>query len=87
MPIVPNFSVQEARKMTTVLRIRILDRDQAIDGLTRLRQEWQEAAGGDLVDVKASVGELLGDVMFLVGLTDEEQRAALGSELYDKLKK
>lgn len=73
--------------MNIVHRIRILDRDQAIDGLTRLRQEWQEAAGCDLVDVKASVGELLGDVMALVGLTDEERRAALGEQLYNRIKK
>ena len=63
--------------MKTVLRTRILDRDQAIDGLTRMRQEWEET-GCDLVDVKVSVGLLLGDAAELIGPTPEEQRAALG---------
>jgi hypothetical protein len=70
-----------------VIRIRVLDRDQAIDGLTRLRAEWEEANGGDLLAARASVGELLGDVTALIGLTPEEQRAALGSDLYNNLVK
>ncbi len=72
--------------MATVLRTRILDRDQAIDGLTRLRQEWQEA-NGNLLAVRASVGELLGDAATMIGLTSEEQRRALGDELYNDLVK
>lgn len=72
--------------MATVLRTRILDRDQAISALTQMRQEWEEA-NGDLLTARASVGELLGDVTNVIGLTPDEQRAALGDRLYNDLVK
>lgn len=72
--------------MTTVLRVRILDRDEAIGGLMKLRQEWEET-GADLLETQASVGELLSDTARMIGLSSDEQRAALGDELYSKLKK
>ena len=72
--------------MITVQRTRILDRDQAIGGLIKLRQEWEET-GADLLATKASVGELLGDAASLIGLEPDEQRAALGDELYNDLVK
>jgi hypothetical protein len=70
----------------SVLRIRILDRDEAIGGLMKLRQEWEET-GADLLETKASVGELLGDAASLIGLSPDEQRAALGDRLYNDLVK
>jgi hypothetical protein len=72
--------------MATVLRVRVLDRDEAIGGLMKLRQEWQET-GADLLETQASVGELLGDAARMIGLSSDEQRAALGDELYSKLTK
>jgi hypothetical protein len=67
--------------MPTVSGIRILDRDRTIDGLTQLRQEWQEAAhGAPLVDVRGSVGLILADVVGAMDLLPEEAARVLGSE-------
>lgn len=65
--------------MTWVKVTRILDREQAIDGLTQLRQEWQETANGrPLVDVQGSVGLILTDVITAIGLLPEEAVLILG---------
>jgi hypothetical protein len=67
--------------MSTVTVIRILDRDQAIDGLTQLRQEWQEAACGvPLVEVQGSVGLILADVVSVMDPLPEEAAQVLGNE-------
>ncbi len=69
--------------MSWIKVTRILDRDKAIDGLTRLRQEWQEAAKGKpLVEVQANVGLLLADVVNAIGLLPEEAAQVLGGETY-----
>jgi hypothetical protein len=50
--------------------------------LAHLRQEWQETVDGEnLIDVQASVGLLLGDVVMMLGLSSDEQVAVLGEEL------
>lgn len=65
--------------MSMVKVVRILDRDEAIAGLTRLREEWQDAANGaPLSDVQASVGLLLVDVVNAIGLLPEEAAQVLG---------
>ena len=67
--------------MNWVKRTRILDRDQAIDGLASIRQEWQEAANGTpLVEMRGSVGLLLADVASAMGLSPEEAAWVLGGE-------
>ncbi len=69
--------------MSWISVTRILDMDNAIAGLTRLRQEWQEAAGSKpLVEVQGSVGLLLTDVVNAIGLLPEEAAQVLGSEIY-----
>ena len=62
---------------------RILDRDNAIDGLIRLRQEWQEAANGKpLAEIQGSIGLLLADVVAALGFLPEEAALILGDETY-----
>jgi len=67
--------------MSWVKVTRILDRDQAIDGLARIRQEWQEAANGTpLAEMRGNIGLILEDVANAVGLLPEEVAKVLGSE-------
>ena len=59
-----------------------IPRLDVIGSLAQLREEWQEAVDGQsLIDVEASVGLLLGDVVMLLGLSADEQAAVLGEEL------
>jgi len=59
------------------------DRAFALANLSVLRQEWEQAAGGDsLINVPASVGLLLFDVTTRLGLTQEEQTQVLGDQLF-----
>jgi hypothetical protein len=60
----------------------VISRLDVIGSLAHLREEWQEAVDGEsLIDVQASVGLLLGDVVMLLGLSADEQAAVLGEEL------
>jgi hypothetical protein len=72
--------------MECVNRIRIIDRDQVIAGISQVREEW-EAATGDLLQARASVGLLLVDLASAIGLLPEEQTQALGGELLEISKK
>jgi hypothetical protein len=72
--------------MNILQRIRILDRDQAIDGLIKLRQEWEET-GSDLLQAQIGVGSLMGDAAAMIGLSLDEQRIILGDQLYNDLVK
>lgn len=55
-----------------------------INAISRIREEWEEAAEGEsLVEVKASVGLLLAEIVEAFGLSVEEQRAALGAKLFE----
>ena len=59
-----------------------IPRLDVIGSLAQLREEWQEAVDGEsLIDVQASVGLLLGDVVMLLGLSADEQNAVLGEDL------
>jgi len=61
-----------------------LSRDQIIQALRRLAEEWQETAAEDdnsLLDIEGSVGLLLYDVVIALGLTYQEQEQVLGSDL------
>ena len=63
-----------------------IPRSKIIDALTRLRQEWEQAAEGDnLVELDGSVGLLLADLAVAIGLTSEEQVQALGADLVNEL--
>lgn len=68
-----------ADKMSWVKVTRILDRDMAIEGLTNIRQEWEEASGGvPLEEVQGSIGLLLVDIINALGLLPEEAGQVLG---------
>jgi hypothetical protein len=68
--------------MSWVKVTRIIDRDAVIEGLIRLREEWQAAAdGAPLVDVSASVGLILTDVVNAFRLLPEETALILGEEM------
>jgi len=59
-----------------------IPRSDVVDSLALLRQEWQASTDGEsLIDVQASVGLLLGDVVMMLGLSSDEQVAVLGVEL------
>ena len=67
--------------MSWIKVTRILDRDAAIDGLTCLRRDWQEAAEGrPLAEVHGNIGLMLADVVHAIGLLPEEAAQILGSE-------
>lgn len=67
--------------MSLVKVIRILDRDQAIEGLARIRQEWQEASNGKpLSEMRGNVGLLLDDVVNAMGLLPDEAARVMGCE-------
>ncbi len=63
-----------------------IPRSDVINALTKLRQEFEEAADDEsLVDVEANVGLLLADLAVAIGLTPAEQAQALGAELVNEL--
>jgi hypothetical protein len=54
-----------------------------IEAMVRFRQGWEEAADGErLVDIQSSVGLMLLDIAETLELTQDEQMAVLGAELY-----
>ena len=58
-----------------------ISRSDVVDSLALLRQEWQASIDGEsLIDVQASVGLLLGDVVMMLDLSSDEQVAVLGEE-------
>ena len=49
-----------------------IPRSDVVDSLALLRQEWQASTDGEsLIDVQASVGLLLGDVVMMLGLSSQ----------------
>ncbi len=63
-----------------------LPRSFVVDALAGLRQEWQEAVdGNNLVDIRASVGLLLADVVMSIGLDTVEQLQVFGADLTHEL--
>jgi hypothetical protein len=71
--------------MSWVRRIRTIDRDQVIAGISQVREEW-EIAAGDIVHAHASVGMLLADLVSAIGLPPEDQVQALGGKLFEATK-
>lgn len=76
--------VEETLKRSPARIIRTINLDQAVEGLTRLREEWEETAELEeksLIDIAASVGLLLVDVVEVLGLKEEDAARVLGDEL------
>lgn len=62
-------------------------RFQLVGTLTRIRQEWQDAAGSSsLIEVEGNMGMLLADLINGIGLGTEEQIQVLGTELFHEMK-
>lgn len=62
-------------------------RFQLVGTLTRIRQEWQDAAGSSsLIEVEGNMGMLLADLINGVGLGIDEQIQVLGPELFLEMK-
>lgn len=68
--------------MSWVRRIRIMDRDQAIEAIATIRRDWE---GEDLLEIQAPIGLTLADVGVNLGLDKAELRQAFGNDLFDKL--
>ena len=56
--------------------VKLLDRDQAIDGLKRIREEWEQVA--DIRHAETSVAFMLADCSRAIGLSHNEQVDVLG---------
>jgi hypothetical protein len=62
--------------------ITTLDRSRVIGALANIRHEWEVAVEDEnLVDIQASVGLMLADVVMALELTSAEQILILGAEL------
>ena len=62
-------------------------RTQLISTLSRIRHEWQDAAGSNsLVEVDGNMGMLLADLINGIDLGTTEQVQVLGADLYQELK-
>lgn len=62
-------------------------RFQLVGTLTRIRQEWQDAAGSSsLIEVEGNMGMLLADLINGVSLGIDEQIQVLGPELFHEMK-
>lgn len=62
------------------------NRFQLVSTLSRIRQEWQDAAGNSsLIEVDGNMGMLLVDLINGLGLGHTEQIQVLGGELYQQM--
>jgi hypothetical protein len=61
-------------------------RFQLVNTLSRIRQEWQDAADGkSLVEVEGNMGMLLADLINGIGLRTPEQVQVLGKDLFQEM--
>jgi len=59
---------------------------QLVTTLSRIRQEWQDAADGkSLVEVEGNMGMLLADLLNGIGLGTSEQVQVLGKDLFQEI--
>ena len=59
---------------------------QLVTTLSRIRQEWQDAANGNsLIEVEGNMGMLLADLINGIGLRTSEQIQILGTDLYQEM--
>ena len=66
--------------------ILVLARPQMVNAIARIREDWEQE-DESLVDVEASVGVILADVVNALGFSEEEKIAALGPSLYVDIQK
>ena len=69
-----------------MLQLPATQRFQIVTTLSRIRQEWQDAADGkSLVEVEGNMGMLLADVLNGIGLGTSEQVQVLGKDLFQEI--
>ena len=62
--------------------LTVIPRSHLINVFAKIREEWEEAAdSSSLIDMNASVGMLLADMVVSIGLTTSEQEEVFGSDL------
>jgi hypothetical protein len=72
--------------MITEKRIQIFHQSDCVNAISNIRRQWQDAAPcQSLVDVDASVGLLLLDVVTVLGFNQTEKIEALGNDLFEDL--
>ncbi len=72
--------------MVTTPITTIQPRQSLILNLMNFRREWEVTAEGEsLLDVNGSVGLIFAELLVIFDLTDEEQRLAMGPDLYDEV--
>ena len=62
-----------------------IPRTHVVSALTKLRQEWQDAADRSLKSVNGNVALMLADVTMSIGLDTVERVQVLGAELAQEL--
>jgi hypothetical protein len=61
-------------------------RFQIVNTLSRIRQEWQDAADGkSLIEIEGNMGMLLADLINGIGLKTSEQVQVLGKDLFQEM--
>ena len=69
-----------------MLNPSVTPRFQIVTTLSRIRQEWQDAADGNsLIEVEGNIGMLLADLINGVGLETSEQIKVLGTDLFQEM--
>jgi hypothetical protein len=69
-----------------MLQNPVTPRFQIVTTLSRIRQEWQDAANGNsLIEVEGNMGMLLADLINGIGLRTSEQIQILGTDLYQEM--
>ena len=70
-----------------MLQNPVTPRFQLVTTLSRIRQEWQDAADGkSLVEVEGNMDMLLADLLNGIGLGTSEQVQVLGKDLFQELR-
>ena len=62
-----------------------IPRTNVVSALTKLRQEWQDAADRSLISINGNVALLLVDVAMSIGLDTVERVQVFGAELAQEL--
>ena len=64
--------------------ILVLARPLMVKAIARIREDWEQE-DESLVDIEASVGMMLADVVEALGFSEEERISALGPSLYNDI--
>lgn len=66
---------------------RIVTQTHIVSTLSHLRQEWQQATDGvSLLETSGKIGPILADFIDGLGLSTDDQRQILGTDLFQELR-